>query len=153
MKERLISYTYGGVNIETFRIYTAGATKNLKPHESYRWRKEAKDQLEKTMTPFKVKVFIPEEYFNYTSFVPDNDKQCMKHFMWKNSNSDLVLVNLNNTNLSVGTGMEIQNAVNHNIPIIGFGNTEIYPWIAENCDMIFENMQTALEYIKNYYLN
>ena len=63
-----------------------------------------------------------------------------------------MLVNLNHTNTSVGTGMEVQKAIDWSVPIIGFGTTDIYPWIKDSCDVVFENLQEALEYIKEYYL-
>ena len=51
----------------------------------------------------------------------------MNYFLHKVSKSDLLLVNLDNSNSSVGTGMEVQKAFDTGIPIIGFGTKNIYP--------------------------
>lgn len=76
----------------------------------------------------------------------------MNYFLHKVSKSDLLLVNLDNSNSSVGTGMEVQKAFDTGIPIIGFGTKNIYPWIKEHCDIVFEDRFDALVYIKEYYL-
>ena len=48
--------------------------------------------------------------------------------------------------------MEVQKAFDTGIPIIGFGTKNIYPWIKEHCDIVFEDRFDALVYIKEYYL-
>lgn len=139
--------------MELFEIYTSGATKNIEADDSLQWRKVTKACLEHCDTNYKVKVFIPEYYFNYHTDHPKTDKQCMKHFMYRLDRSELMIVNLNNSNTSIGTGMEVQRATDNGIPIIGFGNSNIYPWIEECCDVTFETLEEALNYIEKYYLN
>ncbi len=56
--------------------------------------------------------------FNYDTLLPKTEKQCMNYFLHKVSKSDLLLVNLDNSNSSVGTGMEVQKAFDTGIPII-----------------------------------
>ena len=138
--------------METFQVYTAGATKHVSNDESYLWRKSTRDCLEKVNERYNVNVFIPSEYFNYDTLLPKTEKQCMNYFLHKVSKSDLLLVNLDNSNSSVGTGMEVQKAFDTGIPIIGFGTKNIYPWIKEHCDIVFEDRFDALVYIKEYYL-
>ena len=138
--------------METFQVYTAGSTKHVSNDESYQWRKSTRDCLEKVNEKYNVNVFIPSESFNYDTLLPKTEKQCMNYFLHKVSKSDLLLVNLDNSNSSVGTGMEVQKAFDTGIPIIGFGTKNIYPWIKEHCDIVFEDRFDALVYIKEYYL-
>ena len=67
------------------------------------------------------------------------------------ANSDLILVNLNNTENSVGTGQELQYAVDKGIPVIGFGKQNVYEWLPEDCDVVFDTLEEAVDYIINYY--
>lgn len=138
--------------MERFQIYTAGATKNVSKDESHNWRKATRDCLEKVDEKYNVNVFIPDESFNYDTLLPKTERQCMNYFLYKVSESNLLLVNLNNSSLSVGTGMEVQKAIDTGIPIIGFGTENVYPWIKEHCDIVFEDKYDALLYIKEYYL-
>ncbi len=67
------------------------------------------------------------------------------------SNCDLILVNLNDTENSVGTGQELQYAVDREIPVIGFGKRNVYEWLPDDCDVVFETLNEAIDYIVNYY--
>ena len=58
--------------------------------------------------------------------------------------SDVVLVNLNYSDSSVGTGMEISLANELKIPIIGFGNEEIYDWVIDCCDVVLDNLEEII---------
>ncbi len=49
--------------METFQVYTAGATKHVSNDESYQWRKSTRDCLEKVNEKYNVNVFIPSESF------------------------------------------------------------------------------------------
>ena len=66
--------------------------------------------------------------------------------------SDLVIVNLDNSDKSVGTGMELMLAHELNKPIIAFNDNETtYPWSKELCDVVLLNEDEVVDYIKNYY--
>lgn len=138
--------------MKNFEIYASGATKNLSPNESLIWREVAKEYLESVEGKYDVKVFIPEHFFGYIHKNPKTEKQCRTFFLWHTEISQLLLVNLNQTATSVGTGMEVQKAMDFRIPIIGFGTDNVYPWIKDSCDVVFDTMEEALEYIKEYYL-
>lgn len=139
--------------MDRFQIYTSGATKNVLPCVSYEWRKAAQEYLEKCETDYDVHVFVPDEHFNYESLKPQTEKQCMNYFLWQLDNSKLMLLNLDNSSGSCGTSFEVMRAIDKGIPIIGFGNENVYPWTKECCSVIFENEMKALRYIRDYYLN
>lgn len=67
--------------------------------------------------------------------------------------SDVLLVNLDHSDCSVGTGMEVQYALYNNIPIIAFGEEPEtwYKWIEISAAIIFEDVDEALEYISSSY--
>lgn len=130
-------------------IYTSGATKNVTPEESYNWRKNTREYFKYHL--YNVDVFIPEEHFSYQD-PPQTEKECMSLFLYKLAKSDFVLVNLNNSDTSVGTGIEIGMALQLGKPIIGFGTTHIYPWIKEACNVTLNTIEESLEYIRLHYV-
>lgn len=74
--------------------------------------------------------------------------------MNKISKCDMVIVNLNDSDSSVGTAQEIQFAVDHDIPVIGFGNNNTYSWISEvDCQVAFNTMTETVDYVRDFYLN
>lgn len=140
--------------MEPLKIYLAGACKDI-PDEGAKWREEATKKLHaiSKWTDKPIDVFNPIDYFKYSASNYKTPKQVKTYYMSQLKKCDLVLVNLNKTNNSVGTGQECQYAVDHEIPIIGFGDTNSYSWISEvDCDVVFETMSVAIDYIKDYYL-
>ena len=120
--------------MKRLNIYLAGACKGL-VDEGTSWRNEAFERFiladgSKSITAKQTKNF----YIKYLI-----------------ANSDLILVNLNNTENSVGTGQELQYAVDKGIPVIGFGKQNVYEWLPEDCDVVFDTLEEAVDYIINYY--
>ena len=95
----------------------------------------------------------PNSYFNYTNKQPTTDKQCLDLFMWQVKQCDVVLCNLDYSNISIGTSMEVEHAYCHGIPIIGFGEKveTHYPWIKERCSVILKDLDEAIDYINDTY--
>lgn len=100
-----------------------------------------------------LRVFDPTEYFDYQwdGRYQKTDRQIKEYYLQAIKKSEIVLVNLNGTIKSVGTGMEIQYALDHDIPVIGWGNTDVYPWIRDACTVVFETLEEALDYVQTYY--
>lgn len=74
-------------------------------------------------------------------------------YLNKISKCDLVIVNLNNSDSSIGTAQEVQFAVDNNIPVIGFGTHNMYPWISEvDCQVVFNTITETVDYIRDYYI-
>ena len=73
--------------------------------------------------------------------------------MWQLDHSDIVLVNLDYSDVSCGTCMELEHAFLNNIPIIGFGDKSNtwYSWAAERASIIFDSLEEAIWYINDYY--
>ena len=148
--------------MEKFEIYLAGKCKDLTFDDCNNWRSEIKKELEQEYSNskykvsafrYKVSVFNPNDYFNYFEKLHKTNKQIKDFYFSRLDRCDLVIVNLNNSNSSVGTGQELQRAVDKNIPIIGFGTTEMYPWEVESdCQVVFDTLEECLAYVKYYYL-
>ena len=100
-----------------------------------------------------LKFIDPNNYFNYTDKLPKTNKQCQDLFMWQIENCDIVLCNLDNSDCSVGTGMEIEHAFCKGIPIVGYGSKPIgwYPWIVSRVSATFEDLEDAIHYISHSY--
>lgn len=142
------------IPMEPLKIYLAGACKDI-PDEGAEWRENAIKKLNSISkwSNKPIDVFNPIDYFKYSEANYKTHKQIKAFYVSKLKKCDLVLVNLNKTINSVGTGQECQYAVDHNIPIIGFGNMNAYSWISEvDCDVVFDTMSLAIDYIKDYYL-
>ena len=136
------------------KIYLAGACKKI-PDEGAAWREQATVILNQAAEwkDSKVIVVNPLDYFTYAENKQKSHKQVKNFYLNQIRKSDVVLVNLSQTNSSPGTAQEVQFAVDNDIPVIGFGTSEVYPWISDvDCDVTFENITEAINYIRDYYM-
>lgn len=135
-------------------VYLAGACFN-EPDEGRGWRQDALNAFRKIDKYDELKscVIDPTAYFSYSNPIHKTDKQVKAFYMSKIKGCDVILCNLNGSMFSVGTGQEIQFAVCNNIPVIGFGKEDVYPWLKNvDCDVVFDTLEEAVSYIKNYYM-
>ena len=136
-------------------IYLAGACRGLEDLGTH-WRLQAQELFDDFLDifpEFKIRIYDPTEYFSRDGGDAISNKQ-IKNFYLHHAikKSDLVLVNLNDTQYSVGTGQELQYAVDNNIPVIGFGKENVYEWLPEDCDVVFNTLKEAVDYIVDFYL-
>ena len=125
------------------------------------WRIHVKDFFEKNNDDYKV--INPTDYYQYGKIYHKTDKEVFRFDLRKVSNSDIVLVNLNDIRKSIGTCIEVYEAYKNNIPVVGFLNDElpveemiklIHPWIYCCVDRIEtgkESLNKAINYIIDYY--
>ncbi len=139
------------MKINGLKIYLSGAIKNMAA-EFQDWREYCLNSIFSGFYP-NLSIIDPNKFFNYTSKQPKTDKQCMNLFMYLLKKSDVLLVNLDNSDCSIGTGMEVQYALCNDIPIIAFGKKPEtwYKWIEISAAVIFDNLDDALEYISSSY--
>lgn len=137
---------------ELIKIYLAGAS-YFEDDEGRSWREKAV-QMFKTVTEnrdCRVKVINPLDYFTYSEADHQSDSQVKRFYMDQINHSRLVLVNLDRTRTSPGTAQELQYAYDKEIPIIGFGTEEVYPWLKVDCHVTFPSMLQAIDYIVEKY--
>lgn len=139
--------------MSTIEIYLAGPC-FFEDDEGRGWRDKAAQML-KTATAdkeCKVRAINPVDFFSYSEAKHQSDTQVKRYYMDQILHSRLVLVCLDRTRTSPGTSQELQFAVDHNIPIIGFETGEdVYPWLKVDCQVIFPSMLQAIDYIVDYY--
>ena len=142
--------------MERFQIYLAGSCRH-ESDEGKGWREKAalifNEHIESD--DYKVVIIDPTSYFTYADRKDsETDRQIKCFYLDQIRHSRIVLVNLEGSDKSVGTGMEVQYAVNNNITVIGFNSNKegIYPWILEECQVAFPSMLQAIDYIKEYYI-
>lgn len=132
------------------KVYLSGASKCLEDMGNT-WRQKCEDFVEEY--GFDMRIYNPNTYFNYKDMPPDTTKQCMECLLHHVKTSDVILCNLEHTDKSSGTCIELGYAKALGIPIIGFGKRiGVYEWAEEMCDHIVIDMIDALTYIYSYYL-
>jgi len=138
--------------METIRIYLAGGSAN-EPDEGREWREKAVEIFKQTgeNSEHKIKVINPLDFFSYSEAKHQSDSQIKKYYMDQILHSRLILVNLNRSNQSCGTAQELQYAVDHEIPVVGFGDTDVYNWLKVDCQCVFQSLLQAIDYIMEYY--
>lgn len=140
--------------MDNLTVYLAGACKHVED-EGRAWREDITTKLN-VVAEWKnknINVINPLSYFSYNENKQKSQKQVKGFYLNKISKCDLLIVNLNDSDSSIGTAQEVQFAVDHNIPVIGYGIQNIYPWIAEvDCQVVFDSMHEVVDYVRDYYL-
>lgn len=100
-----------------------------------------------------LKVFDPGGFFDYDwDFdYQKTDRQIREYYFQKIKKAEVVLVNLNGTDSSIGTGCEVTYASCHDVPVVGWGTDNVYPWVRDMCTVVFDTLEEALGYLSMYY--
>ena len=146
-------------------VWLCGASECLDFEESNTWRKECKEWFKSNSKYFRA--VNPNDYYNYSECLHKSELEIVKFCLRKVRKSKVILVNLNNIRLSVGSIVEVAWAYLWRKPIIGFlerNDVEenevdklkkiIHPWIYCFCDRIElgeNSMEEAILYIEKYY--
>lgn len=142
------------------KIYLSGKMGGLTFEEYTEWR----DKIALLLAKFgeKVEIFDPSRHYNYEINAHYTEKEVMRYELRHVESSDLVILNLENADTSVGTIFEIAYAFKNNIPILGLCNLEkftanpectIHPWLIEACDRLEFNEKNLIKYIKEHYID
>lgn len=71
--------------------------------------------------------------------------------------SDIVIVNLDGLNTSIGTCIELYVVYKKEIPVIAFGTNEMYqnlhPWIKEYITRVEKTDEQVVEYVRDFYFS
>ncbi len=134
--------------MQNFKIYLAGPCKH-EIDEGMGWREALKRDWDDEA--LGIELINPLTYFRYSKMWHQNDKQVKQYYLSRIKKVDVVLVNLNNSASSCGTCQEVQYAIDHEIPVIGFGNQNVYSWLYVDCQCVFDTAEDAMAYIVTYY--
>lgn len=138
-----------------FKIYTAGKMTGLSYDEQMGWRRKVRRAFKNR----NVTVVEPPLYYQPEGHLHHKEREAMLWDLWQIRTSDIVIVDLSNIGMSIGTHMELGYAEcmnqtgDHPIYIIGFGEPDVnHPWIDEVCFRRENTLEAALEYIAEYLL-
>lgn len=94
-------------------IYLAGKMGGLNKNEMTKWRKFVSTELDKysDAANYKVNVISPCDYFNFDEQRHQNEQEVMKFDLGLVHSSDIVVVNTNGLNSSIGSAIEIYEAL------------------------------------------
>lgn len=139
-------------------IYEAGKMSGLDLQQMLTWRIELTKELEDIaeMVGVKVNAVNPVNYFNFVQKRHQTESEIMKFDLSKVKQSDIVIVNMDGLNTSVGTCIELYEAYKREIPVLAFGNNELYeslhPWIQCCITRHDETYKETVNYIKEFYM-
>ncbi|ABO49728.1 hypothetical protein Dred_1194 [Desulforamulus reducens MI-1] len=133
-------------------VYLAGKMTGLSLEEMSGWRKRAAGLLHdhgfNTLNPFEVfKIEIAHKLQTSTREIVDSNKYQIRH-------SDVVLVELDHADISIGTIGEIVYAKEQGKPVICWGKAEKvinHPWVWEHITAAYNNLEEALVCIIDKY--
>lgn len=101
------------------------------------------------------KVVNPAYFYNYKNNAHKSDKEIMQFELNLVRNSDVVLVNIEDINASIGSCIEVYEAYKNDIPIVAYGEDEdwyvTHPWIKECISRRERTYYEACEYIADFY--
>jgi hypothetical protein len=145
------------IGVETFKIYLAGGVSNLNKDEYTLWRNQiTRLLLHKSKgvgIKYSVDIISPPDYFAFEEKNYETDLEVMKYYLRHTKSSDLIIVNFNDPN-SIGTAQELAVGYDRNIPILGLNmeNKELNSWLVCSCDRIFDNYESLVKYVIEFYL-
>ena len=141
----------------TYQIYTCGKMGGTSYAEQMEWRRRIDHEIIIRRNHASVKFVHPPLYYNYERKLHHSEREIMEFSLAKVRQSDIVVVNLDGINSSVGSCYEIATAISVNnfgdkhIFIIGIGDdSNVHPWIKDSLSRCEKDIISAAEYIAAY---
>lgn len=140
------------------KIYLAGAMSGLSYNEMNEWRSAAKNLISEyaDMKECPVQVVNPVEFYNFENVLHKTEREIMTYDLTHVRSSDILLVNINKLNTSVGTCIEIYQAYIQGTPILAFGTQQEYeilhPWLKEMIHRYETRLLDIIDYIRDFYI-
>lgn len=127
------------------KVYLAGSCRNVSVEERNFWRDYITTSLINNSK--HLVAFNPNDHFSYEKNDPNDEKLVMDFFLNRLSKCSVMVVNLNSSNKSVGTGIEFGYALANNIFIIGYGTEDVYGYMKEKCSVVFKEVDEVAEFL------
>lgn len=135
------------------KFYLCGKMSGMSPEESNEWKERFIGKMI-DYGIYKIEFVNPYNYYNYENHMHKTEKEIMLWELRKVRECDLLVVNLDRINESVGGVFEIIEAHNNGIGVIGINENryEVHPWIMEYVERVEDNFYDLCSYIAKYYM-
>lgn len=139
-------------------IYLAGQMSGLSLNEMTQWRNYLKSVINKysDMANCNVKVISPCDYFNFEERRYQSESEIMNFDLALVRNSDIVIVNTNGLNNSIGSAIEVYEAWKSDIPVIAYDELgdykSIHSWLKCCITRVDSCANDICEYVKDFYM-
>lgn len=143
---------------DKLQIYLAGKMSGISFEKSDAWRREIKQQLlvRSMNSGCNTAIINPVDFYNFINVRHQNDNEVMKFDLGKVKTSNIVIVNLDGLNTSIGSCIECYEAYKQDIPVLAFGENNLYdnlhPWIKNCITRYSENKEDIINYIDDFYM-
>ena len=141
------------------KIYLAGKMSGISYKEMNDWRINLKQQLmlASDSADFDIKVINPCQFYNFEEIRHQSEKEVEDFDLAHVTSSDIIIVNLEGLDTSIGTIIELHDAnYHHKIPVIAFGKRELYeklhPWIKRDITRVESTIGRVVDYIQDFYM-
>lgn len=148
----------GRIN-DKLQIYLAGRMNGISFEEMNAWRKEIKQKLllQSMITDCDIVIVNPVDFYNYKNIRHQNELEIMNFDLVKVKTSDIIIINMEGLNESIGSCIECYEAYKNGIPVLAFGGNDLFmklhPWI-QNCITRYEKTDNDIvNYIRDFYMN
>lgn len=136
------------------RVYLSGAMSYYFTAEQYNKAIDWRVKSEKYLYGHGFKVFNPTSYYSFSDKKHTKKSEIMRFELFcQLTKCDVLLVNLDDIDKSIGTSDEVLYAYLNNIPVIGYTEKDnvdwLHPWKYEQC-MRIETGKDALENSLDY---
>ena len=140
-------------------IYECGAMSNCKSFEEMNtWRvclKTAIKQIAENVGA-NVRVINPCDYYRLDIIKHQSEMEVFNYDLSRVKESNLVIVNLEGLNTSIGSIIECYEAWKNNIPVLAFGSKQDYenlhPWVQCCITRRDKNYRECINYISDFYM-
>ena len=145
--------------MKELKIYLAGAMSGLTMEDMNNWRIEVRQALLHMADYYdkKINVVNPVDYYNFEKPLHQTEREVMQFDLNHVKSSDLIIVNLENLQTSIGTIIELYEASNRNIPVLCFGKpseyNRLHPWVKECITRYSHRTSGVTEYIQQFYMS
>lgn len=139
-------------------IYECGKMTGLNFEQMCSWRNYFKELVEKVAENMGaiVEVINPCNYYRPDIKLHNSELEVMKYDLSRIITSDLVVVNIEGLNTSIGSIIECYEAYKRNIPVLAFGSKEDYdnlhPWVQCCITRLDKNCKECINYIGSFYM-
>lgn len=146
--------------MKEFKIYTCGKMSGLTFGQQMSWRLQMQE-LVNSKTDKRVVFIHPPLYYNYDTQMHKDEREVMDWEINQVCKSDIIVVDLNGIEESIGSHFELGAAIGANITggrqisIIGVGDVDIeklHPWIGLSMLRHERTYEDAADYIVGYLL-